>query len=162
MTFADRFTTATAFEGTVLQALHARGWKAWKFGQGQLPEECRQFLTRYEDDARHPTLIRWFPDILACRDINGRSSLRLIDVKVCNPKYSNYAIELSALETMKLIADEFYTPTFFVFDDWGCLSPRDVEQRGKPSPNGPSNGSGTAFLLVERRYKREFSSIFPG
>jgi hypothetical protein len=159
-TFAERFLAATAFEGEVIERLNTSGWQAFHFGQTQLPEECRNLLRRFEDSSRRPCLIRWLPDIITFRTYaGGRVFVALIDAKACGDR-PNYAIEMSAQETAEALTDQLFTPTFFVFDDWKVMAPRDVRQRGVAgSHNG--NGSGTPYLLVSKKYGRPFDEIFP-
>jgi hypothetical protein len=101
------------------------------------------------------------PDVITFRAYsNGRIWVALIDAKVCDGP--RYAVEMSAAETAEVFTDKLYTPTFFVFDDWKVLTPREVRQRGVqgPAPK-PGRGSGTPYLLVEKRFGRSFDEIFP-
>lgn len=160
MTFADRMGPASEFEAAVVDRFNSTGWRAFHFGQSQLPEECRNLLVRFEDGSRRPCLIRWMPDVIAFRNYSGRSWVALIDAKVCNGP--NYAVEMSAAETAEVFTDHLYTPTFFVFDDWKVLTPREVRQRGRPGPTpAAGRGSGTPYLLVDKRFGRGFNEIFP-
>jgi hypothetical protein len=164
MTFADRMTPSLEFEAKVIERLTQSGWPAFPFGQAQLPDECRRRLVRFEDGSRRPSLIRWMPDIITYRDMpNGRSFVALIDAKA-RSNTSNYAIEMSAIETNGIYTDQLYTPTFFVFDDddWKVLTPREARQRGTPGPHPQiGRGSGTPYLLVPKRFARPFNEIFP-
>ena len=162
MGYAER-SIATSFEDTLVHHLNTRdGWTAYKFGQGLLPEDCRDRLRRYEDGARRPSLIRWMPDILAIRDAsNTRPFVALIDAKLAGST-PNHAVELSALETAEIYVDRFFTPTFFVFSDWSVLTPRDIRQRGTPGPEPREElGSGTPYLLVSKKHGRPFNEVFP-
>ena len=158
--FAGRLQTAIKFEDQLIERLNATGWQAFHFGQSQLPEACRAYLTRFEDGSRRPALIRWMPDVITFRQYpNGRVFVALLDAKVCGDR-PNYAIEMSAAETAEVFTDKLYTPTFFAFDDWRVLTPREVRQRGRMGP-APVNGSGTPYYLVEKRYSRPFADVFP-
>lgn len=159
MNFAQRLKAATAFEDDVVDRFNATGWHAFHFGQSQLPEECRTLLMRYEDGARRPCLIRWMPDVIAFRSYPNRTFVALVDAKVCGDRPS-YAIEMSAAETAEAFTDRLYTPTFFVFDDWRVMTPREVRQRGRAGPNR-SNGSGTPYYLIEKGFSRPFNEVFP-
>ena len=159
MSFAARLETAVEFEEQLKERLNSTGWPAFSFGQAQLPAECRQRLVRFEDFSKRPCRIRWMPDIITFRDLrSGRSYVALIDAKASNGQ--RYAIETSALDTAEIYVDKLYTPTFFVFDDWKVLTPLEVRQRGFQGPCR-GNGSGTPFLLVEKRYGRLFTDFFP-
>lgn len=162
MSFADRMERSTIFEVKVIERLSQAGWSAFPFGQAQLPDECRDRLKRFEDGCRRPSLIRWMPDIITFRDLpNGRSFVALIDAKASSDT-PNYAIEMSAIEASEIYTDRLYTPTFFVFDDWRVLTPREARQRGTHGPPPrPDHGSGTPYLLVGKRFARPFSEIFP-
>ena len=132
MSFQDRIAAATAFEGKVIDRLNGSGWRAFPFGQAQLPVECRDRLKRFEDGSRRPSLLRWMPDVITYLDVNERRSfVALIDAKVCGDGMPNYSLEMSAVETAEIHADRLYTPTFFVFDDWKVLTPREARQRGR-------------------------------
>jgi len=154
----DRYTLGTEFEGQVIERLRRSCWCAVPFGQGMLPPDCRQALTHYESGARLPSLLRWLPDIIAYRN-HGRPFVAVIDVKVCHP---NRAIETSALEVMELMVNQFFTPAFFVFDDWLALTPREVRQRARPGlvPD-PDQGSGTPYVLVDKQHGHPFDDFFP-
>lgn len=160
MSFFERMKPALAFESAVIERLHAMGWMAFPFGQTQLPNECRDRLKRFVDTARRPSLIRWMPDIITFRDYpNNRSSVALIDAKVCEGR-PNYSLEISAIETAEIYTDWLFTPTFFVFDDWRALTPRDARQRGIPG-NQDNNGSGTPYVLVSKRFSVPMETYFP-
>lgn len=163
MSFGERMSAAAEFEKSVIARLNAIGWPAFPFGQAQLPVECRQRLIRFEDMSRRPCLIRWMPDIITYRDLpSGKSRVALIDAKVCGANTDNYAIELSAIETASIYTDGLYTPTFFVFDDWGVLTPRDARQRGVQGKEpAPGRGSGTPYVTVRKTHARPFDEIFP-
>lgn len=159
MNFTTRLKTATAFEDQVADRFNATGWQAFRFGQSQLPEECRSLLIRYEDGARRPCLIRWMPDVIAFRVYPRRTYVALLDAKVCGDR-PNYAVEMSAAETATVFTDQLYTPTFFVFDDWRVMTPREVIQRGRPGPSR-NNGSGTPYYLIEKGFSKPFDEVFP-
>jgi hypothetical protein len=163
MSFDDRMRPALAFEQNVIARLNQTGWCAYPFGQAQLPDECRRRLTRFEDGCRRPSLIRWMPDIITFRDMpNGRSFVALIDAKGGGTGTLNFAIEMSAIETASIYADQLYTPTFFVFDNWTILTPREARQRGAKGPEpAPGRGSGTPYLLIGKHWARPFDEIFP-
>jgi hypothetical protein len=159
-TFAERMVPASKFEEELVDRLNGAGWRAFRFGQSQLPEECREYLTRFEDGARRPALIRWMPDVITFRAFpNGRVFVALLDAKVCAGRPS-YAVEMSAVETAEVFTDRLFTPTFFAFDDWRILTPREVRQRGRVGPHSP-NGSGTPYYLVEKQFSRPISEVFP-
>lgn len=161
MSFTERMQPAAHFELEVIKRLQLDGWQAFPFGQAQLTEECRRRLSRFEDGSRRPSLIRWMPDIITFRDLpSGRAMVALIDAKVCGSNTPNYSVEMSAVETSEIYTDKLYTPTFFVFDDWQVMTPREVRQRGRPGPTA-TKGSGTPYLLVEKRFGRPFAEIFP-
>lgn len=163
MSFAERMQSAHEFEQAVLDRLNATGWQAFPFGQSQLPNQARQLLIRYEDAARRPCLIRWLADIIAFRETaGGKVWTMLVDAKVCGERTQNYAVEMSAYETAEAFTDQLFTPTFFVFDDWKVLTPREVRQRGLPGPPPKAgNGSGTPYVLVSKRWGRPFDEVFP-
>jgi hypothetical protein len=66
----------------------------------------------------------------------------------------------SAVETAQVFTDYLYTPTFFVFDDWQVMTPRDIRQRGRMGPS-LTDGSGTPYLLVEKGFGKPFDAVFP-
>jgi hypothetical protein len=158
MSFGDRIDAAHQLEQRVIAGLRARGWLAYPFGQAQIPEDGRDVLRRYMDDARRPSLLRWMPDIIALRE-DQRPELALIDAK--NSGGPRYAIETRSIEAAEVFVAELHTPVFFVCEDGGVLTPRDVRERGFPGPvKDTTGGSGTPYVLVEKRWASNFNDIF--
>lgn len=158
--FQERKHVSDAFESILMHKLNSSGWIARRFGQSQLPEECRARLKRFQDGSGRPCLIRWMPDIITFRDLdNGRSLVALIDAKAASKTSPNYSIEMSAIETAEIYTDRLYTPTFFVFDDWKVMTPREARQRGTKGPE-VNNGSGTPYLLINKRFSKPMADIF--
>ncbi len=159
MSFNDRMLTAVTFESHLIEQLKKMGWPAFPFGQGLLPEECRERLKRYTSADGLPCLIRWMPDIITYRDFDDGSTLvALIDAKTC-PNRPNYSIEIKALETMEIYKEKLNTPTFFVFDDLKVLTPRLVRKHGRIGPP-PRFGSGTPYVLVSKDISEPMADIF--
>jgi hypothetical protein len=159
MNFLDRMMPAADFEAEVMKRLNSSGWPAYAFGQAQLSQDCRERLKRFEDGSRRPSLIRWMPDIITFRDVaSGRSYVALIDAKHCGDR-PNYALEISAIETAEIYTNFLFTPTFFVFNNWKVLTPREARQRGRPGPDN-NQGSGTPYVLIDKRHGRRFDEIF--
>ena len=159
MSFRDRMLAGAAFEVRLIDRLQGMGWPAFPFGQGLLPEECRERLKRYTNNEGLPCLIRWMPDIITYRDMDDGSALvALIDAKTCSDR-PNYSIEIRAIETMEIYKDKFHTPTFFVFDDWKVLTPRTVRAHGRIGPP-PRFGSGTPYMLVSKQFSLLMSEVF--
>ena len=159
---AARMRTAAEHEQRILRRLVGAGWAAYPFGQAQLPTVCRDQLCRFEDGARRPSLLRWLPDLIAFRTVGRRTLVHLVDAKCAIDDTPNYAIAMSAVEAAEVLTDRFYTPTFFVFDDWGVVTPRDARQRGVPGPAPrDGRGSGTPYLLIRKCHARPFDQIFP-
>jgi len=161
MSFANRKASSDQFEKAVIDRLRCNGWYAERFGQCLLPEMMRDIMKCYHDDYGNPTLLRWLPDIYAGHfTAQGRAFCCLIDVKTCASKTENYAVELSAVEAVGKLCDVFHMPSYFVFDDWGILTAREIEQRGRPgSPH--NSGSGTPYCLVARTFSHPFDQMFP-
>ena len=162
MAYGDRIRPGLLHEEAVIQRLQASGWLAERFGQGQLSEPFRQLLKQFMNTAHQPSLIRWLADIITGRPMSMElSTVSLVDAKCCNGR-PNYAIELSSIETAEIFSDRLYTPTFYVFDDFTVLTPREARQRGRPGPDPqPGCGSGTPYVLVDKRYGHPFDEIFP-
>jgi hypothetical protein len=160
VSFDARMQAARAAEAAVLARFRALpGWLAFPFGQGQLPDDCRDVLRQIEDACGRPLLIRWMPDIIAV--CPSRPFAALIDAKKANDTTDNLAIECDAIAVATIYADHFFTPTFFVFDSGAVLTPRQATQRGWLGP-APRNGvgSGTPYMLIEKRYARPFEHVF--
>jgi hypothetical protein len=162
MTYDDRVRPGQLHELAVMERLRQAGWIAEPFGQGQLSDPFRRLLKQFETTAHQPTLIRWLADIIAGREVGtDRSSVVLVDAKCCNGR-PNYAIELSAIETAEVFCNQLYTPTVYVFDDFHCLTPREARQRGRQGNDpAPGNGSGTPYVLIDKRWGHAFDEFFP-
>lgn len=156
MSFNVRLGAARELETKVIAGLESRGWFAWAFGQEQIPEQGRDILRRYKDDAHRPSLIRWMPDILALRETH-RPQVALIDAK--GGDGPRYAIETRSLEAAEIFVGRLHTPVFFVCRGGGVLTPRDIRERGWPGPES-TKGSGTPYLLVDKRWAQKFDAVF--
>src|SRR5688572_6269744 len=87
--FEDRLELALLHEAAVKERLRLAGWDVCASGQGELSEQGRRCLQR------NSTVLRWFPDLTACREPN---EVLLIDAKAGFSKTPNHSIEKSALE----------------------------------------------------------------
>jgi hypothetical protein len=162
--FQDRLSLAEPVEKAIMDRLNSSGWAAFPFGQAQLPPACRDRLPKFRDNSGRSALVRWMPDIITYTDLaNGRSYVALIDAKATRQEHKyNYSLEMSAVETCEKWVDEFFTPTFFVFDDFRVLTPREARQRGTPGQRRDQTaGSGTPFFLVPKIYAKPFDEFFP-
>jgi hypothetical protein len=147
MNFASRIGNAVDAEKRVLGGLKAAGYMAYPFGQGMLPYEFREALRQYANPQGRPSLVRWFPDIVAAR----MPILALLDVKTDSGKTPNYSIEISALEACEAMQNGFFTPSWFIFPDLRVLTPKIVRKNCKTG-NFRGNGTGTPFVIVEKSY----------
>ena len=158
MTFGARIATAHALEQRVIDGLQSRGWMAYEFGQAQIPNAGRDILKAYSDNALRPALLRWMPDIIALR-CEGKPEVALVDAKGGDGQ--RYAIETRSIEAAEAFVERLHVPVFFVCADGGVLTPRDIRERGFAGPvNNTTAGTGTPYVLVEKRWARKFNDIF--
>lgn len=145
MTYVQRMTVAMDAEQAVLAGLHAQGFKAYPFGQGQLPKDFRIALHEYTDHLGRPSLMRWFPDIIAAKS----PVVVVLDVKAENRSTENYAIECKALEACEAFQDRLFTPYWFIFPDLRVMTSEIVRKNHRMGPP-TQNGSGTPYVLVPK------------
>lgn len=142
-TFVERLQQATRHESAVLDALRRRGWTAELFGQGQLSEGVRNLLRR----TRSP--VRWMPDIVACRQFPSKTLVVFVDAKSGERwrDTGNHDIEVAAVNAALAFHEFSECPVYYVFADYGVLSPAQIIELGTPG-SWRGSGSGTPFLLV--------------
>lgn len=155
--FDRRFGAGEQWEVELASMLADRGWTVAKFGQAQIPDQMRKDLRDYRDSYGRPSLVRWLPDILAVR--SGR--IRLIDAKSEQSKTDNYAVEWSALQAGQLLEQQFHTPVFYVWPDYGVMTPEIVDQRWHDKRDGSgARGSNTSFVLVKKLHAKRLDDVF--
>lgn len=154
--FDKRLQGSRKLEQRVIDGLHRRDWLAYPFGQEQIPEDGREVLKAYLDEARRPSMLRWMPDILA---VHSGPPVRVVLIDAKGGNGQRYAIETRSVEVAEMFVARLHTPVFFVCEDGRVLSPRDVRERGFLGP-ATANGSGTPYLLVEKRWATRFDVIF--
>lgn len=157
--FDNRFRPARNWETELAAGLQARGWEVCEFGQGQLSDAAHEALRGWRDTFGRPSLIRWLPDLLAWRD----SDVYMIDAKSETEKNEdspNVAVELDAFNVGISIEQVLNTPMLYVWK-CGAATPRTIENRwARRHDGGRTDGSGTAFLLMDKRYLTPLTSVF--
>lgn len=156
-TFDSRMEAGKKHEWDVLQALIRRSWDAEFFGQALLSDRMRSYLKTVK------TGVRWMPDIVAARNINGRNIVTFVDAKA-GERYKdtgNHDIETAALEAAEkwIELSNNNCPYFFVFADWTLATPGDVRDSCWDGPY-VGNGSGTPFKLFPCSKTRPFDEVF--
>ena len=159
MTFQQRFGGGRGWEVELAEGLVARGWQVCEFGQGQLDDNAHQALRSWTDTYGRPSLIRWLPDLLAWRD----RLVYMIDAKsetAKNAASDNVAIELDAFAVGLSIEKVLNTPMLYVWKA-GAATPRTIENRWhRRLDGGKADGSGTAFILMDKKYLTPLPQIF--
>lgn len=153
--FERRLEVATAFEDKVVAALIERGWRAERFGQGQLSEEMREIIRRVN------TPTRYMPDIIAARPCPAGTRLSFVDAKAGEKwrETGNHDIETAALEGAEMWESYSRCEVFFVFSDGGTITPKVYRELATPG-RFRGVGSGTPFVLVPRAACMRFDAVF--
>ena len=161
MSFATRMDVGRALETQIIDRLRQSGWRAEKFGQEMLSNECRSVIRRYRDAEGQTTLLRWLPDILTYTT-TAKPFIALIDAKGNISKSSNHSIERASVDADMIIGRMLRIPTFYVFSDFGVFTADDVLNHGRPGPppREGSGGSGTPYYLVSKSWGSPFDSVF--
>lgn len=163
-TYAQRSGPAYHWEAQLVTMLQGVGWLAAPFGQQQIPSEIREWLPRCKDDYGRPPLLRWTPDIIAVRPSNPPFAC-LIDAKTeskTNQTGPNYSVEINAVDAGLAIVRDWYVPLFYVWPDFGVMTPQIVLNRWSRKLDGDgAQGSGTAFYLVAKKWRLSISDVFP-
>jgi hypothetical protein len=153
--FERRLEVATAFEVKVVAALIERGWRAERFGQGQLSEEMRDIIRRVN------TKVRYMPDVIAARTFAAKTKLIFVDAKAGEKwqETKNHDIETAALEGAEKWQEFSECPVYFVFTSGDTITPQDFRELATPG-RFRGVGSGTPFLLVPRAACTRFDAVF--
>lgn len=153
--FERRLAVATAHEEKVAAALVERGWRAERFGQGQLSDEMRDIIRRVD------TATRYMPDVIAAKQFPAMTRLIFIDAKAGEKwrETGNHDIEKAALEGAEKWEAFSGCPLYFVFTNGDTIAPRVFRELSKPGPYR-GVGSGTPFLLAPRSACSRFDAIF--
>ena len=162
--FADRFVPARQWEDELIGKFRNRGWLAAPFGQAQIPEEMRPHLWQWADDYGRPTLLRWTPDIIAVRP-TPQPFVCLVDAKTENARNQgsdNYSVEVRAVDAGLAIIRDWHMPVYYVWSDFGVLTPDAVLNRhGRRMDGDKADGSQTAYFLVAKRWALKAYDVFP-
>jgi hypothetical protein len=153
--FERRLEVATAFEEKVAAALIDRGWRAERFGQGQLSVEMRDVIRRVT------TAVRYMPDIIAAKRFAAATRLVFIDAKA-GEKYrrtGKHDVEAAALDGAEKWQEYSQCPVYFVFTNGDTITPQVFRELCTPGEYRGA-GSGTPFLLIPRAACSRFNDIF--
>lgn len=153
--FERRLEVATAFEVKVVAALVERGWRAERFGQGQLSEEMREIIKKVN------TKVRYMPDVIAAKDFSAKTRLVFVDAKAGDKwqETGNHDIEAAALDGAEKWQQFSECPVYFVFANGDTITPQNFREMCKPG-RFRGIGSGTPFLLVTRSACSPFNVVF--
>jgi hypothetical protein len=153
--FERRLEVATAFEEKVAAALVDRGWRAERFGQGQLSEEMREIIRRVN------TPTRYMPDVIAAKQASARTRLVFVDAKAGEKwrETGKHDIEAAALDGAELWESYSRCEVFFVFTNGDTITPKVFRELAEPG-RYRGVGSGTPFLLVPRVACERFDDVF--
>lgn len=157
MTFTERYRDARAHEYAIQTELERRGWYVEQFGQALLSDRAKESLHRVE-----LTYWRWLPDLIASKD----DQVLLVDGKTerrCDTPF--FSIETNA-HLAHLAMSGLRLPIVYVFADMSCNYHDCVTKArefGDPNAGGRVagvNGSGTAFILVEKSEQQHLDAVF--
>lgn len=153
--FERRLEVATAFEEKVVAALIERGWRAERFGQGQLSEEMREIIRRVN------TPTRYMPDVIAAKRFGATTRLVFVDAKAGEKwrETGRHDIETAALGGAELWEQYSRCEVFFVFTNGDTITPKVFRELAEPG-RYRGIGSGTPFLLVPRVACSRFDAVF--
>lgn len=155
MTFSVRLSRAEEHEKNVVQWLIDRGHRAYRFGQGLLPPECRDDLKRFK------TPVRWLPDIIAFSK-SGKNH-GYVDAKTGRLDTENHSIETDAIKTANawtLLAEVEQEHYFFVWENYDVATLQMVNKHAVDFDGTWNNGSGTPFRLLKKTFCLKFDLIF--
>lgn len=157
VTFTERYRDARAHEEAIQTELERRGWHVEQFGQALLSDRTKESLHRVQ-----LTYWRWLPDLIASKD----DKVLLVDGKTerrCDTPY--FSIETNA-HLAHLAMSGLRLPIVYVFADMSCNYHDCVttaREFGDPSAGGrvaTVNGSGTAFILVDKSEQQHMDAVF--
>lgn len=151
-------SVAVSHEEAVADRFTSIGWQVIPFGQAQLTTDCRNALRRWRGTDGKPSLVRWLPDLLAYTT-EATPSVALVDAKGSISRTANHSVEIASIKCDLVISQRLNTPTYYVFEDFGVLTPDEVVQYGSPGPP-PRNGSGTPYYLVAKSACHSFYDVF--
>lgn len=155
MSGAARLVLGHRHEDRVIQRIREAGYPAFPYGRRLLDPHASELLNQGKNRDGKPVNIRWEPDILIIHE----NVVRFVDAKNCGGG-KRYAIETASLTNALAHWHHDKCDTFFVFEDWGVLTPIDVQRHGFDGIY-LGKGSGTPFKLVERMYGKPFDEVFP-
>lgn len=153
--FADLMAQTDDHETQVIEALRRRDWNAQKFGQAQLTELTRSHLRCIK------TSVRWMPDIIATKQTGLKTTAACIDAKGGRTylRTENHDVQSDALLAAEKWAQYSGLPVYFVFRDWGVVTPDDVRTHAWDGQyNG--RGSGTPFKVFPTQLCSSFDVVF--
>jgi len=161
-TFANRIAGATEKEktdATMLEEMYR--CVVSPFGQGQLPDEVREFLRKHSK--RLP--IRWLPDLMVIRPalaLAGKDEwMWLVDSKTGRQDTQCWDLEKAAHEAHRLQRDALGLPIVYIWPD-GCTCSYLEDLTDDVLVQGPPmrHGSGTPYWLVPKELTRPLDDIF--
>lgn len=167
-TFQQRVPSALKFEDVARQRLAEFGWTTFEAGQGTISNEARNALNAQLDDFGRVTLMRWFPDIFAFRGAGTTFECALIEAKSCAER-PNQSLEMASVEAALVCEVGFRMRTYFVFDNWNVLTPREIDalptndarfRDGKWEGPRRGVGSDTPYWLFGKHHGRPFVEVF--
>lgn len=165
-TFATRISGAVVKEKSDAETLiQDYGCLVKPFGQGQLPDEIRDFLHRHTEQLP----IRWLPDLMVIRPAlyhaNVTEWMWLVDSKYQEQykwgKYDNWVLEKAAHASHRLQRVALGLPIVYIWPDGRTCSYVDdlTDEVLLPCPwNG--NGSGTPCWKVPKKLTRTLDEVF--
>jgi len=150
LTFDQRLSIGLAHERDVAAELVLRGWTVDPWGQGVLSPATRRAVQNTE------STLRWTPDFVASRD----GTVVLIDAKgSTSPGSGRHCVSRSALKAGTQYTAWMDLPLYYVFSDYGVMTPHELAEVGRDGPHLRVGESG-AYILFGAGLCRPFDVVF--
>jgi hypothetical protein len=160
-TYIKRITSATEKEQLDTAQLEQKyRCKVFPFGQGQLPDQARDFLRKHSP--RLP--IRWLPDLMVIRPdlypLHGSEWIWLVDSKAGRQDTRNWDLEKQAHEAHRLQRAALGLPIVYIWPD-GCSCSYVEDLTDDVLISGPKiSVHRTDYWLVPKELARPLEDVF--
>lgn len=164
VTFRSRIERARAKEAADTATLQQKfRCVVTPFGQGQLPDEVRDYLRKHPDHV----FIRWLPDLMVISPglylAKAKEWMWLVDSKDGRTNTENWTLEKAAHEAHRLQRAALGLPIVYIWPDGcSCSYVEDLTDEVLLEGRPISSGSGTPYWLVPKTVTRSLEDVFSG